>query len=67
MGEKILIKIKTRDKKNSQNSFIGDNFPWGNFLGDNFPWGNFPGGNIPGGIFPRTLFPVTPLCCIIEH
>ena len=52
MGEKILIKIKTRDKKNSQNSFIGDNFPWGNF---------------PGGIFPRTLFPVIPLCCIIEH
>ena len=57
MGEKILIKIKTRDKKNSQNSFIGDNFPWG----------NFPGGNIPGGIFPRTLFPVIPLCCIIEY
>ena len=57
MGEKILIKIKTRDKKNSQNSFIGDNFPLG----------NFPGGNIPGGIFPRTLFPVIPLCCIIEH
>ena len=32
---KILIKIKTRDRKSSQKNFMGGNFPaeGGNFLG----------------------------------
>ena len=40
---KILIKLKIRDKKNSQKNSMGQ------FSGDNFPVGNFS-----GDIFPRT-------------
>ena len=49
---KILIKIKSRDKK----KFIGGNSPkeGGGVVGGNFPGGPFSGGLFRGGIFPRT-------------
>ena len=47
---KIIIKIKTRDKKNSQKNFMGGG--GGNFSGDNLPEticeGHFSGGVFPG-------------------
>ena len=69
---KILIKIKTRDRKSSQKNFMGGNFPaegaifwrcnfpWGQFSGHQFFRRQFSGGIVPGGIFPVGIFPRTP-------
>ena len=55
---KILIKIKTRDKKKFTKKFHGGNFPGGNFpWWQFFLWGMFRGqfsrGIFSGGIFPK--------------
>ena len=59
--DKMIIKIKTRDKKNftkkifmgwREGQIFGGQFSWGKF----FLGGNFMGGNIPESIFLMGFF-----------
>ena len=50
LWKRIIIKIKTRDKKKFSKKFHGSNFPWGQFS---------------RGIFPRTDF-AKGYACIVK-
>ena len=56
MGEKILIKIKTRDKKKFTKQFHRGQFSVGQFSGGQFSVGQFSGWQYSGGHFSQNTF-----------